>query len=176
MIRILLIFFTLFLATSVSANDFISRFLKECVETERPVNNVNIGKAMLNKMASNTSDEELKNTFRDLSSIRIITTEDKKDSKFYFEKAKEFAAEEFTDYTEVVSVNERKSKVNILLKKIDEKTQNLILIALDDDSKLTIITVSGNIDFKSISKLSNSLREEDSEEKSIPEKEPEKSN
>ena len=90
--KIFLVLFTLFLATSTFANDFITRFLKECVETERPVSNVNIGKAMLNKMASNTSDEELKTTFRELNSIRIITTENKADSKFYFEKAKEMAS------------------------------------------------------------------------------------
>lgn len=147
------------LTTSIFASDFITKFMKECVETERQVNNVNIGNAMLNKMASNTSDEELKTTFRELNSIRIITTEDKADSKYYFEKAKEMAFNEFTDFKEVVSVNERRSKVNILFKKIDEKSQELILIALDDDSKLTIITVSGNIDFNSISKLAGSLRE-----------------
>lgn len=161
---IFLVLFTLFLATSAFANDFITRFLKECVETERPVSNVNIGETMLNKMASNTSDEELKTTFRDLNSIRIITTENKADSKYYFEKAKEMAANEFTDYKEVVSVNERGSKIHILMKKTDEKTQDIILMALDDDSKLTIITVSGNIDFNSISKLSDSLRKGETEE------------
>ncbi|MPM56320.1 hypothetical protein SDC9_103122 [bioreactor metagenome] len=163
--RTFLVLFILFSATSIFANDFITKFLKECVETERPVSNVNIGKAMLNKMASNTSDEELKTTFRELNSIRIITTENKADSKYYFEKAKEMAFSEFTEYKEVVSVNERRSKINILMKRIDEKTQDLILIALDDDSKLTIITVSGNIDFNSISKISSSLREGETEEK-----------
>lgn len=174
--RSFLIVVTLFLATSVFANDFITKFLKDCIEMERPVSNVNIGNAMLNKMASNTSDEELKTTFRELNSIRIITTENKDDSKYYFEKAKEMAFNEFTDYKEVVSVDERKSKINILMKKIDEKTQDLILIALDDDSKLTIITVSGNIDFNSISKLSSSLREEGETEEPVSEKEAEKSN
>ncbi|MDO5523299.1 MAG: DUF4252 domain-containing protein [Bacteroidia bacterium] len=173
--RSLLIGFILFLATSVFANDFITKFLREHVEADRPVSNVNIGKAMLNKMASNTDEDELKTTFRELNSIRIITTENRDDSKYYFEKAKEMAYSEFTDYKEVVSVNERMSKINILLKKIDEKTQDLILIALDDDNKLTIITVSGNIDFNSISKLSNSLREAQTEQ-TITEEENEKNN
>ena len=162
--RSFLIVFTLFLATSIFANDFIGKFLKECVETDRPVSNVNIGNTMLNKMAANTSDEELKATFRELTSIRIITTESKSDSKYYFEKAKQLISSDFTDYLEVVSVNERRSKINIRMKKIDEKNQDLILIALDDDNKLTIITVSGNIDFNSISKLSSSLRESNTEE------------
>lgn len=157
--RYFLIVLTLFFTSALLADDFITKFLKECVETERPVSNVNIGKAMLSKMATNTDDEELKTAFRELNSIRIITTESKNDSKYYFEKAKELLSGEFTDFKEVASVDERRSKVNILLKKTDEDTQDLILIALDDDSKLTIITVSGNIDFNSISKLSNSLRE-----------------
>lgn len=42
--------------------------------------------------------------------------------------------------------------------------QDLILIALDNESKLTIITVSGNIDLNSISKLSDSLQEKRAEE------------
>ncbi len=165
--KYLLILLTVFLSTSVFANDFVNKFLQECVEKERPVSNVNIGKAMLNKMASSTNDEELKSTFKDLKSIRIITTENKKDSKYYFDKAKDMLAAEFTDYKEVVSVNERKSKINILLKKIDEKTQDLILVALDEDSKLTIITVSGEINFDSISKLSQSLRETESEDTEV---------
>ncbi len=53
--RIFLFLLTLFMASSAFAGDFITRFLKECVEPERPVSNVNIGKAMLDKMAANTS-------------------------------------------------------------------------------------------------------------------------
>lgn len=94
------------MASSAFAGDFITRFLKECVEPERPVSNVNIGKAMLDKMAANTSDEELKATFRELKSIRIITTENRSDSRHYYDKAKEMAAAEFSDFEELASINE----------------------------------------------------------------------
>ncbi|HHT30440.1 MULTISPECIES: DUF4252 domain-containing protein [Petrimonas] len=162
--RIFLFLLTLFMASSAFAGDFITRFLKECVEPERPVSNVNIGKAMLDKMAANTSDEELKATFRELKSIRIITTENRSDSRHYYDKAKEMAAAEFSDFEELASINEKGSQINILLRKSDEKMQDLILIALDNESKLTIITVSGNIDLNSISKLSDSLQEKRAEE------------
>jgi len=46
------------------------------------------------------------------------------------------------------------------MKKEDEDKQDLILISLDENSKLTIITVSGKIDFHSFSKLSNTLRKD----------------
>ena len=144
-------------SASAFAGDFVSKFLQQSVEENRPVNNVNIGKAMLDKMAANTNDEELKNTFKGLTSIRFITTENKKDSKYYFNKANQLAEEEFSDYEEVVSLNERKSKIHVLLKKTDDKKQDLIMIALDENNKLTIITVSGKIDFHSISKISSSI-------------------
>ena len=52
------------------------------------------------------------------------------------------AAAEFSDFEELASINEKGSQINILLRKSDEKMQDLILIALDNESKLTIITVS----------------------------------
>lgn len=171
----LLILFALLLTNSIFAKDFVTSFLRDCVEKERPVSNVNIGNSMLNRMAANTDDEQLKTTFRELKSIRIITTENKKDSKYYFDKAKELISEQFKDYNEVVSVNERRTKTSILLKKINEKTQEFILIALDDDSKLTIVAVLGNIDFDTISKLSNSFRESETEQE-VSKEETKKSN
>ncbi len=161
--NILIGLFVLFSA-SVFGNDFINRFMEGCIEKERPVNNVNIGKAMMNKMAANSDDEELKKTFKELNSIRIITTENEKDSKYYFKKATELIDKDFKDYNEVVSVNDRKSKINIFLRGADKESKDLILIALDEDNKLTVIAISGNIDFNSISKLTDSLRKEDKED------------
>lgn len=151
------IILTILFSASAFAGDFVSKFLQQTVEESRPVNNVNIGKTMLDKMAANTDEEELKNTFKGLTSIRFITTENKKDSKYYFNKANKLAEDEFSDYEEVVSVNDRKSKIHVLFKKTGDKTQDLIMIALDENNKLTIINVSGKIDFHSISKLSNSI-------------------
>jgi hypothetical protein len=156
--KTLLILFILVVSATVSANDFVTQFIEKYAEEERPLSNVNIGKTMLDKMAANTNDEELKNAFKELSSIRIVSSEDGGDSRYYFKKANELVKEAFGDYEEVVSVNERESKVSVLMKKRDEEMQDLILISLDDNSQLTIITVSGKIDFNSISKLSGSLK------------------
>lgn len=155
-----LIIIILLSSASLFANDFVSQFIERYSEEDRPLNNVNIGKTMLDKMADNTEDEELKNAFRELKSIRIVSTENAKDSRHYFQKANELVREEFSDYEEVVSVNEKNSRISVWMKKEDEKKQDLILISLDENSKLTIITVSGKIDFKSISKLSGTLKNE----------------
>lgn len=155
-----LILIILLSSVSLFANDFVSQFIERYSEEDRPLNNVNIGKTMLDKMADNTEDEELKNAFRELKSIRIVSTENAKDSRHYFQKANELVRKEFSDYEEVVSVNEKNSRISVWIKKEDENKQDLILISLDENSKLTIITVSGKIDFKSISKLSGSLKNE----------------
>jgi hypothetical protein len=83
------------------------------------------------------------------------------------------SAQEFSDYQEVVSVNERNTKINVLTKSKADKNQDIIFIGLDEDNKLTIINITGKIDFHAISKLSDSLSKEaktdenpDEEEKS----------
>ena len=171
--KLALIFLFIVATGPLAVRDFVAEFLDTCVEAKRPVSNVNIGRPMLEKMASNTNDEELKKIFQNLNSIRIVTTEDKKDAHHYFKKANELAAQEFSDYQEVVSVNERNTKINVLTKSKDDKNQDIIFIGLDEDNKLTIINITGKIDFHAISKLSDSLSKEaktdenpDEEEKS----------
>lgn len=144
------------------ATGFITQFIDKYSVEERPLSNVNIGKKMLDKMAANTEDEELKTAFKELKSIRIVSSENTNDSRYYFQKANELVKEEFSDYEEMVSVNDKDSKISVWMKKEDENKQDLILISLDENSKLTIITVSGKIDFKSISKLSGTLKNEPS--------------
>ena len=115
---------------------------------------------MLKKMAEDVEDAELKTLLKELNHIRMVITENRKDAKYYFKKANELVDKEFSDYEKMLSVDERKSKVEVLFKEIDKDNQNIILIALDNDRKLTIISVSGKVDFNSISKLSDLLNEE----------------
>lgn len=156
--KILVIWFSFLLPGTLLADNFVSAFMDKCAEPERPLSNVNIGKAMLEKMAANTYDEELKNTFKELSSIRMISSDNVEDSKYYFKKANELIKESFYDYDEAVSVTEMGSKISVWVKRLGEEKQDLILIMLESDGKLSIITVSGKIDFDSISKLAGSLR------------------
>lgn len=158
--KTILIITIMLTSVSLFANGFVTQFINKYGEEDRPLNNVNIGKTMLDKMAANTEDEELRSTFKELKSIRIVSSEDAKDSRYYFQKANELIKEEFGDYEEVVSVNERNSRISVWMKREDDKKQDLILISLDENSKLSIITVSGKIDLKSISRLSGTLKNE----------------
>ncbi len=158
--KTVLIIWLIALPTLLSASDFVTLFMERYAEDKRPLNNVNIGETMLERMAENTTDEELKEIFSKLQSIRIISSDNKRDSRHYFRKADELIKEAFTDYREVVSVNEKDIRVSVLLKEVSEAEQHLILLSLDEEGKFTVITVTGEIDFNSIAKLSGSLKNE----------------
>ncbi|MDD2243759.1 MAG: DUF4252 domain-containing protein [Dysgonamonadaceae bacterium] len=155
--KIVTIIFTLLMtATTLMAGDFVSRFMGTITEENNTLNNVNIGKKMLDKMSDEIGDKDLAKLFRNLNSIRIITCDNIQDSRFYFNKANEFLKENYADYDEIVSVNDPKNKINTVLKKENNNT-DIILISLDEEGKLSIINVSGKIDLESFSKLSNSI-------------------
>ena len=96
--RTLLVILSIFAFTAVFPGDFVNRFIEKYEEFDRPLNNVNIGKTMLERMADNTNDEELKAAFKELNSIRIVSSDNQEDSKHYFNKANELVKESFADY------------------------------------------------------------------------------
>lgn len=155
--RALLFLLSMLFSLSVFSGDFVNQFIEQYGSSERPLDNVNIGKTMLEKMADNTSDEELKNAFKELKSIRIVSSSNQEDSQYFFEKANNLVKESFYDYEEVASVNTN-SKVSVYLKRESSDMQDLILITIDNSGKFSLITLSGKIDFNSISKLSGSLK------------------
>lgn len=158
--KTLLIAWLIALPTLLSASDFVTLFMEQCAEEKRPLNNVNIGETMLEKMAENALDEELKETFSKLNSIRIVSSDNRRDSRHYFRKADELIRDSFADYREVVSVNEEESRISVWMKEVSEKEQDLILLSLDEKGLFTVINVNGEIDFNSISRLSGTLKNE----------------
>lgn len=158
--KTILIAWLIALPALLIASDFVSLFMERCAEEKRPLNNVNIGETMLETMAENTIDEELKEIFRKLNSIRIINSDNKRDSRHYYRKAEELIRDSFADYREVVTVNEEDTRVSVWMKEISDKEQDLILLSLDNEGKFTVITVNGEIDLNSISRLSGTLKNE----------------
>lgn len=158
--KTILIAWLIALPALLIASDFVTLFMERCAEEKRPLNNVNIGETMLETMAENTIDEELKETFRKLKSIRIINSDNKRDSRHYYRKADELIRDSFADYREVVTVNEEDTRVSVWMKEINDKEQDLILLSLDNEGKFTVITVNGEIDLNSISRLSGTLKNE----------------
>lgn len=143
----------------LSASDFVAQFMERYAENNRPLNNVNIGKDMLEKMAEETTDSELQAAFNKLNSICIISSNNRRDSRYYFRKAGKLVKESYSDYREVVSINEQDSHVSVWLKEESATDQHLILVSLDEENKFTVITLTGEIDFNSIARLSKSLKD-----------------
>ncbi|NLJ00342.1 MAG: DUF4252 domain-containing protein [Bacteroidales bacterium] len=158
--RVFLILLSFAFPFAMFPGDFVNRFIEKYSENERPLTNVNIGKTMLDRMTENTNDEELKNAFKELKSIRMVSSEDEEDSRYYYHKAHELVKEAFSEYEEMVSVNESNSKISVFMKRESDEQQDLILITIDNSDGFSLITVSGKIDFDSISKLSKSLKSE----------------
>jgi len=156
--KTVLIAWLIALPALLSASDVVTLFMERYAEDNRPLNNVNIGKAMLERMAENTTDEELKKTFGMLNSIRMISSDSKRDSRHYFRKAEELISESYSDYQEMVSVNEENRRISVWLKEMSESEQDLILLSLDEEGMFTLINVTGQIDFEALSRLSGSLK------------------
>lgn len=156
--KTVLIAWLIALPALLSASDVVTLFMERYAEDNRPLNNVNIGKAMLERMAGNTTDEELKATFGMLNSIRMISSDSKRDSRHYFRKAEELISESYSDYQEMVSVNEENRRISVWLKEMSESEQDLILLSLDEEGMFTLINVTGQIDFEALSRLSGSLK------------------
>jgi len=101
-------------------------------------------------------DKDTKDVTSKLTSIRILTLEKKGDNptiNFYKELEKDLPS---SQYKELMTVKEKGQDVKFLTHEENGKITELILICGGDDNALICIT--GEIDLKTISKLSKSMQ------------------
>ena len=107
-----------------------------------------------------TGDEEFNETMNKIESIKILTTED--DSlvdpgiNFYNEIMNELSLDE---YEELMVVKEKDQDIKFLVKEKGDIIVELLLV-IGGEGNNALISIRGNIDLKSISKLSKSLNVE----------------
>ena len=105
----------------------------------------------------NTSDKEFDDLIKNLKSIRILTVEDKKaipaGTNFYKEVMKELPVQQ---YKELMVVKEKDQEFKFLIKENLGKISVLLLIIGGKDDN-ALICIQGNIDMKSLGKLSKSF-------------------
>lgn len=103
-----------------------------------------------------TDDKDFDNLIKGLKSIRIIAVDDPKqipaNTNFYKEIIKELPVSE---YKELMAIKEKGQDVKFLVKEFQGKIIELLLISGGKDN--AFICIQGNIDLKSIAKLSKSL-------------------
>ena len=119
---------------------------------------VNISRQMLElfgQVDQNSSDDkDFKEVASKLTSIRILAM-DKKDPSvnFFTELMKDFPS---SQYKELMTVKEKGQDVKFLIREEKGKISELILISGGDDNAL--ICIAGDINLKSISKISKSMQ------------------
>lgn len=104
----------------------------------------------------NTSDKEFDDLVKNLKSIRILSVEDKKaipaNTNFFKEIMKDLPLDQ---YKELMVVKEKDQEVKFLIKENQGRISELLLVSGGKDNAL--ICIQGNIDMKSLAKLSKNL-------------------
>ena len=117
---------------------------------------VSISKGMFNFFASeNESKDEFNKAVKGLESIRILTPDEtvqKGSLNFYKEICKSLP---IAQYEELMSVKEKDQVFKMLIRKKGSVITEFLMIGGGNDNVLICIT--GNIDLKSISKLSKAM-------------------
>ena len=105
--------------------------------------------------SSSSDDKDFKNITSKLTGIRILAYEAKDDKSvnFYQELMKDFPASE---YKELMVIKEKDQDVKFLTREEHGRIVQLILISGGKDN--TLICIDGDIDLKTISKLSKSMQ------------------
>jgi len=117
---------------------------------------VSISKAMFNLFAKDTdSPDEFNKAVKGLESIRILTSDEtipKGSLNFYNEVSKSLP---IVQYEELMSVKEKDQVTKMLIRKKGNYITEFLMIGGGNSNILICIT--GNIDLKSISKLSKTM-------------------
>jgi hypothetical protein len=103
-----------------------------------------------------TDDKEFDNLVKNLKSIRILTIDKENPPKginFYTEIMRDLPVK---DYKELMIIKEKGLDVKFLVKDLNGKISELLLVAGGKEN--TLISIQGNIDLKSIAKLSKSMK------------------
>lgn len=102
-------------------------------------------------------DDEFNKMMSGLESIRILATDETMDDKtinFYDEVMKELNE---NDYEELMVVKEKDHDVKFLIKERNGRVAELLLVAGGKGGDNALISIRGDIDLKTISKLARSM-------------------
>ncbi|HCX98761.1 MAG TPA: hypothetical protein DG754_01360 [Bacteroidales bacterium] len=154
--RFLSAFFMLVLSSMLMGQNSPVDKLFEKYSGKEGYTSVYISEYMFSLFSSiDTEDKALNNALSGLSSIKILTTENPKQGiNFYNEIMKELSK---NDYKELMVVKEKSEHLTFLVKDVQGKIVELLLIAGGDSNVL--ISIQGkNIDLKQIVKISQSIK------------------
>ncbi|MBC8314275.1 MAG: DUF4252 domain-containing protein [Bacteroidetes bacterium] len=104
--------------------------------------------------------QEVQEMMEQLTGLKVLTYENNENPEKVKSLYKEFNALFPTaDYTELMSVQENGSNIRFLTKQGDNgKILEMVMLAEEDDHEVTLLSLVGNIDMSTISKLSGTMK------------------
>ena len=104
--------------------------------------------------------KEVQEMMEQLTGLRVLTYENDENPEKVKSLYKEFnALFPASDYTELMSVQENGSNIRFLTKQGDNgKILEMVMLAEEDDHEVTLLSLVGNIDMSTISKLSGTMK------------------
>lgn len=153
-IKNLLVLFAFAMAFSMQAQtDAVSKHFSDYVEDEK-FTVVYISPKMMDMIANvdDTTDKDVMEALKDLSGLRILTTE-QTPTKFYKEAITKLTSSDLESLMTIKS-NDGEN-VNFFVRSNGDKTEELVLLV--EGEEFVMLSMEGNINLKKVSKLAKAL-------------------
>ncbi len=145
-----LVFFGL--CVMVSAQDFSNNFLEANKDKQADFTIVNVTPSMLKMIVDqmgSEADAEMKTFIQNIKGFRMVTAAN--NSKNHYNSAKSSLSGQ---YEELVSVDNSAKNVRIYTKDAKNNVASEVIMLMLENTKFTLIDISGKIDLNQLSKLS----------------------
>lgn len=114
---------------------------------------------MLGNLDTDDSTEEVKdaqNVMEQLKSLKMLVYEPKEGEKFDFMTEVKKTVK-LDDYEELMSIREENTDIRFLVKKTKNNHISELLMLIDDDNEGMIMSMTGDIDMNTVSKIGKSM-------------------
>lgn len=153
--KIILTVTTLVMTFSVMAQDAIDRFFSKYAD-DPEFTSITISSKMFGLFSNIETDDpdnkEVLDAMKDLTGIRIITTDDSESNVDYQQAIKEVGK----DYEMLMSVDDKDEKIRFFVREESGEIAELFMIA-GGKGNLFLMSISGIIDLEKISKISKNM-------------------
>ncbi len=157
--KILISMMLISLSSLAFAQDAISKFFSQ-YEDDEDYTHVTITSRMFglfaNLDAEEEEDKELLEAIANIKGLRILAKDDisKEEASQLYDEA--FKLIPTKDYDELMSIKEKDNDMKFLIREKDGVITELVML-MHGDSEFFLLTLTGDIDLKQISRLSHSM-------------------
>jgi hypothetical protein len=119
---------------------------------------VSIGRKMFQMMEdASIDDEEFNKTIKGLEKIIVISSTDSVLSSEYYDSAYEILTKKKSGFGSLLSIKDGKEELVVMSKESKGVIRELVLLQIDKISNFSLISLSGDIDLKTLAKYSERI-------------------